>query len=102
MPGGMRANLDLTGGLIVSERVAAALAALLGKATAKRVVTRAAASAATGGGSLADALTATPELDGHQDVGALRALLDPEDYLGAAGPLVDRALTHYRQPRPRS
>ncbi|HEV7896223.1 MAG TPA: lyase family protein [Planosporangium sp.] len=96
----MRENLCLTRGLITAERVAAALTPLLGKATAKRVVTRAAAVAATGDRTLAEELVALPELAGRIEAGTLRDLLDPERYLGAAGPLVDRALAEYaKQPR---
>ncbi|WP_107483749.1 lyase family protein, partial [Streptomyces sp. SA15] len=53
-PGRMRANLELTGGLIVAERLAAVLAPVLGKAAAKDLVSRAAAETAATGRSLAE------------------------------------------------
>ncbi|MFD8567868.1 3-carboxy-cis,cis-muconate cycloisomerase [Streptomyces sp. NPDC059639] len=85
----MREHLGLTGGAIVSERVSAELAALVGRARAKELLAAAAASARERGGSLREALADEPELK-SVDVGAL---LDPARYVGAAGLLVDRALT---------
>ncbi|CAM5642194.1 3-carboxy-cis,cis-muconate cycloisomerase [Streptomyces purpurascens] len=75
-PEAMRAHLDLTGGLIVSERLSAELAPVLGRARAKELLTRLAAE----GRPLAEA----PEL--------ADADLDPTHYTGSAGALTDRAL----------
>ncbi|MGV9639649.1 3-carboxy-cis,cis-muconate cycloisomerase [Streptomyces sp. NPDC003514] len=75
-PDVMRAHLDLTGGAVVSERLSAELAAELGRARAKELLTRLAAE----GRPLAEA----PELAG--------ADLDPTHYTGSAGALTDRAL----------
>ncbi|MFF7968024.1 lyase family protein [Streptomyces sp. NPDC007903] len=88
----MRANVALTGGQIVSERVAAVLAPRLGKAEARRLLTEASRRAATKGASLVEVLSALPELAGVLDGPELEELLDPARYTGAAGPLVDRAL----------
>jgi 3-carboxy-cis,cis-muconate cycloisomerase len=77
----MRENLDATGGLVLAERVAGALAERLGRDEAQEVVTAAAGSGAFRD-ALADQLTAD-ELD---------AVLDPETYLGSAGVFVDRVL----------
>jgi 3-carboxy-cis,cis-muconate cycloisomerase len=87
----MRANLALTGGLICAERVAAELTPLLGKATAKALMGRVSAAAASGR-SVQDELLAAPELAGRVDAATLRGLFEPGDYLGAACALVDRAL----------
>jgi 3-carboxy-cis,cis-muconate cycloisomerase len=95
-PQRMRDNLGRTGGLIVAERVAAALTPILGKAGAKRVVTRASAAVAAGSRSFEEELAAAPELAGKVDSEGMRALLNPLHYLGAAGPLVDRALAGKR------
>jgi len=92
----MRANLDLTGGLIVAERVSAALTPVLGKAAAKRVTARSALAAATGERTFLAELAAAGELAGRVRPGSLDPLVDPERYLGAAGILVDRALASYR------
>ncbi|MFG2804362.1 3-carboxy-cis,cis-muconate cycloisomerase [Streptomyces massasporeus] len=75
-PEAMRAHLDLTHGLIVSERLSAELAPVLGRARAKELLTR----LASAGQPLAEA----PEL---ADVD-----LDPTHYTGSAGALTDRAL----------
>jgi len=95
-PERMRANLDLTGSLIVSERIAAVLTPMLGKATAKAVLSRASGEAAAAAHPLADVIASYPELTGRLPGRELDALLDPAHYTGAAGPLVDRALRHYR------
>ncbi|MEU9731001.1 adenylosuccinate lyase family protein [Streptomyces sp. NPDC048002] len=90
--GRMRANLDLTGGQIVSERVAAVLTPLLGKGPARALMTRASHEAADRGTSLARVLSADPEVTRHLSPDRLRSLLDPAHYLGAAPGLVDRAV----------
>ncbi|CCK32337.1 3-carboxy-cis,cis-muconate cycloisomerase [Streptomyces davaonensis JCM 4913] len=92
----MRANTRITGGLIVSERIAAVLAPALGKAAARDLLNEASARSARTGEPLADVL--------RQDSRASAVLADaqptcpadlfePEAYTGAAGPLTDRALS---------
>ena len=84
----MRVNLDATGGLVLSERVAAALAKRLGRGAAHELV-----AAAAEAPSFRAALLADPRagLDGEE----VDALLDPTTYLGSAGAYVDRALARY-------
>jgi 3-carboxy-cis,cis-muconate cycloisomerase len=90
----MAANLRLTRGAIVSERVNAALAPLLGKGQAKRILAEVTADAERDGADLADVLAvaldkagvASPDLPG---------LLDPAGYTGISGPLVDRVLARF-------
>ncbi|WP_086749107.1 3-carboxy-cis,cis-muconate cycloisomerase [Streptomyces scabiei] len=84
----MRRHLDLTHGLIVSERLAAELAPVLGRARAKELLTRAAGRVHTEGRSLGELLAEEPEL---QDLD-LADLTDPTHYTGSAGALTDRAL----------
>ncbi|PJN29132.1 3-carboxy-cis,cis-muconate cycloisomerase [Kitasatospora sp. CB02891] len=91
-PERMAANLALTGSQIVSERVSAVLAPLLGRAAARSLSSRAAATAAATGRELAEVLAELPELKDVFTPEALAALCRPEDYLGVAEPLVDRAL----------
>ncbi|MGW5697368.1 lyase family protein, partial [Streptomyces asiaticus] len=95
-PDRMRAHLGLTGGLIVSERLAAALTPVLGKGPAKELMARASAEAARGGRTLGEVLADAPELAGRFTSEELAALLDPANYPGAAGPLVDRAVQERR------
>lgn len=91
-PGRMRANLGATGGLIVSERLTAVLAARMGRIPARTAVNEGAARAAREGIPLHEALGQDPVLAGVVPPEELRALSDPAGYTGSAGPLVDRAL----------
>ncbi|MGC9667560.1 3-carboxy-cis,cis-muconate cycloisomerase [Planosporangium sp. 12N6] len=91
-PDRMRAHLDLTGGLIVSERLSAALTEVVGRANAKQIVARASRRAAADGVDLGAALADEPALAGLLDADRLRELTDPAAYLGAAAALTDRAL----------
>ncbi|MFF8484496.1 3-carboxy-cis,cis-muconate cycloisomerase [Streptomyces sp. CAI-85] len=91
-PERMRANLALTGGQLVTERLTAVLAPRIGKATARRCLTLASVLADREGRPLAEILTELPELKDAFGDGELAGLLDPDGYTGAAGLLVDRAL----------
>ncbi|MER5467175.1 3-carboxy-cis,cis-muconate cycloisomerase [Streptomyces sp. NPDC002685] len=87
----MREHLDLTHGLIVSERLAAELSPVLGRARAKELLTRAAGRAVTERRPLADILGEEPDLKDLPGVD-LADLIDPTCYTGSAGVLTDRAL----------
>jgi 3-carboxy-cis,cis-muconate cycloisomerase len=76
----MRANLELAGGLVMSERVSYVLAEQVGRRKAFERVAEAAAS----GRPLAEELDIDAEY------------LDPTSYLGSADEFVDRALAFYR------
>jgi 3-carboxy-cis,cis-muconate cycloisomerase len=84
-PDRMRANLELTGSQVVSERLVAALTPTLGKAAARRLLSEAVEEAARSGRPLVDVLAERTELPPGLNT-------DPADYTGAAGHLVDRAL----------
>jgi 3-carboxy-cis,cis-muconate cycloisomerase len=84
----MRANLDLTGGLLLAERVSTELAPELGRLAAHEAVQRAAAA----GGAFADALAEQPEIRGRIPEERLAELLDPAGYLGSTDVFIDRAL----------
>ncbi|MDT9694846.1 3-carboxy-cis,cis-muconate cycloisomerase [Streptomyces sp. P17] len=84
----MREHLDLTHGLIVSERLSAELAPVLGRARAKALLTELARRAHAEGRSLAELLAEELEL---QEFG-LDELADPVRYTGSAAALTDRAL----------
>jgi 3-carboxy-cis,cis-muconate cycloisomerase len=88
----MRQNAGLTGGQIVSERVAAALTPLVGRAAAKDLLSEASREAARSGEPLAAVLRASHRVREALPEERLTALLDPSGYTGAAGALVDRAL----------
>ena len=90
-PEAMTANLQLTRGAIVSERVNAVLAPLLGKASAKRLLAEVTAAAERGGADVAD-LLAIALAEAGVAVPDVPGLFDPSGYTGISGPLVDRAL----------
>jgi 3-carboxy-cis,cis-muconate cycloisomerase len=96
----MRTNLERSGGLILAERVAGALAPGLGRAKASWVVAAAAAAAIDSGQPLGDVLARDPAVAAHLDRGAIDRLLDMGDYLGSAGAFVDRALAARGTRRP--
>lgn len=91
-PDALAANLALSGGTIVSERLNVALAPSLGKAPAKALLARISRDAAAGADTFAELLKAAPELAGVLDPEQITALLDPAEYLGAAGELIDAVL----------
>lgn len=91
-PGRMRANVASTHGLIVSERLSAVLAPLLGKAAAKELLGEASRRAVREDRPLREVLDELPAITEVLTPAALDALLDPSAYTGAAGALVDRAL----------
>jgi 3-carboxy-cis,cis-muconate cycloisomerase len=92
----MRANLDLTHGLLMSESVAAALAESLGRPRAQELVEGAARRAAEERRELGDVLLELPEVTGAIDPARLERALAPEGYLGVTDALIDRALDAHR------
>ncbi|MGC0418310.1 3-carboxy-cis,cis-muconate cycloisomerase [Embleya sp. AB8] len=84
-PDRMRANLELTHGRIVSERLAAELAVGVGRDEARRMLGEASGTSARTGRHLRDLLGRLDE-----------AVFDPAAYLGSAPALLDRALAHHR------
>ena len=94
----MAANLRLTRGAIVSERVNAVLAPLLGKAKAKRLLAEVTGAAEREGADVADLLGPALE-EALEEAGVagpdVRGLFDPSGYTGMSGPLVDRALQRF-------
>lgn len=96
-PHRMRDNLDATGGLVVTERLGAALAALIGRGEAKAALSRASLRAVEEGIDLDDVLAEDPALAALLPKERLRDLTDPTRYTGSAAALVDRAL---RRPDP--
>jgi 3-carboxy-cis,cis-muconate cycloisomerase len=92
----LRQNLDLTGGLVMGERISFLLMDQLGRAEAQEVVREAAGA----DGSFREALLADSRTS--IEPAELDAALDPSTYLGSAAQLVDRALALYessRQPK---
>jgi len=94
----MRANIDLSGGLALSEVIMLELGRVIGRQDAHEVVYRIAMRVAEGGGSFRQALLDDDEVRGRLDAEQIDALLQPERYLGAAPACVDRVLATGAQP----
>ncbi len=78
----MRANLDLTGGMIYSQRVLLALvAAGLDRQRAYKIIQRHALDAWDGGATFRDRLLSDPFISETLDVSALERLFDPHEQL---------------------
>jgi 3-carboxy-cis,cis-muconate cycloisomerase len=88
----MRANLDLTKGLIMSEAVMMGLAPHLGRQYAHDLVYDICREVVATGRPLVDLLADNAEIAKHLDRAALARLCDPANYLGEAGAMVDRVL----------
>jgi 3-carboxy-cis,cis-muconate cycloisomerase len=91
-PKRMRANLDLTKGLIVSEAVMMGLGPALGRQRAHDLVYDICRAVIAGKGTFLDLLAEHPEIAPHMTRPQLAALLDPANYCGLAGEMVDRVL----------
>jgi len=91
--GRMRANLGLTGGLVYSEHVAAALGEQIGRQAAHELVAEAARRVSRGS-TFREALLEVS--DGRLTGDEVDGLLDPASLSDSSGAFVDRALARYR------
>jgi 3-carboxy-cis,cis-muconate cycloisomerase len=97
--GRMRANLDLTRGLIMAEAVQMALGAKIGRQVAHALLERASRRALAEGLHLKEALAAEPEVMSQLTPADLDRLLDPLGYTGVAAQLIDRVLASHHDRR---
>jgi adenylosuccinate lyase len=81
-PARMRANLDLSGGLIMAEAVMLELGAVIGRQHAHDVVYEAAQDAFTRGESFSDMLSSHRRVTAHMSRKQIRGVLDPTAYTG--------------------
>jgi adenylosuccinate lyase len=89
----MRANVDATGGRVMSESIMLALARQgLGRQRAHSLVRDIALQSERDGASFRDALLAHPEVQRCLSVGEVDAALNPERYLGTALEQIDAML----------
>ena len=88
----MRANLEITQGQISTEAVMMGLAPYLGRQRAHDLVYDINRQASVSGRSLLDLLAENEEIAASLDRAALAKLLDPAEYLGLSGEMVDRVL----------
>ena len=88
----MRANLEITRGLVFAEAVQTALAPAMGRDAAHSLVAGACRRAVAEGRHLRDILESDANVAHHLDAQALGRLFDPHAYLGSARAFVARAL----------
>jgi 3-carboxy-cis,cis-muconate cycloisomerase len=88
----MRANLEMTNGLVVSEAVMMGLGPHMGRERAHDVVYDICREAIRSQRPLLDLLCEHAEISKHLDRAALAKLCDPANYLGQSGVMVDRVL----------
>lgn len=88
----MRANLDLGGGLLMAEAVMMGIAPLIGRNQAHELVFAAAGRANDAGINLREAILDDVAIMQHLSEVQLDALLDPANYTGSAGAMVDAVL----------
>jgi 3-carboxy-cis,cis-muconate cycloisomerase len=88
----MRANIDMTGGLVMSEAVMMGLGNFIGREYAHDLVYDICRVAVKEKRPLLDLLCEHPEINKHLDRAALARLCDPSNYLGQSGVMVDRVL----------
>ncbi len=92
----MRKNLDLTGGLIVSEAVMMGLGPHLGRQRAHDLVYDICRTVIGTGRPFLDLLAEDKEISAAMSRAELAKLVDPANYLGLAGAMVDRVLAGRR------
>jgi 3-carboxy-cis,cis-muconate cycloisomerase len=88
----MRRNLDRTGGLIVSEAVMMRLGPAVGRQRAHDLVYDICRDVIATGRSFLDLLAEHPEVAAHLSRSELAQAVDPVNYLGLCGDMVDRVL----------
>lgn len=88
----MRDNLFITKGLLMSEAVMMGLGDKMGRNYAHDVVYDVCREVVKTGRPLIDLLEENEEIKKHADRKALEVMIDPANYLGVAGEMVDRVL----------
>ncbi len=92
----MRANIDITNGLVMSEAVMMGLGPYIGREYAHDLVYDLCRAALRDDRPLLDLLAEHPEISRHVDRAQLAAWCDPVNYLGQSGVMVDRVLQSLR------
>jgi 3-carboxy-cis,cis-muconate cycloisomerase len=96
----MRANLQITRGLVLAEAITMTLADRIGRSEAYSLVEKATRRATTDRIDLVDALTADAEVSKHITRAEIELRLAPESYLGASRVFVERALARWAESQP--
>lgn len=92
----MRANLEMTNGLVASEAVMMGLGSYIGREYAHDLVYNLCREAVRRNRPLLELLVETPEIAAHLGRAELAKLCDPANYLGQSGAMVDRVLDRRR------
>lgn len=90
-PARMRANLDLTGGLISSEAIMLTLGESIGRQAAHEVIYEAAQAVIRSGQSFQDALRADPRVTNHLSAHAIAHILDPGTHIGLSAAIAKKS-----------
>lgn len=96
-PARMRANLDLTGGLVMAESLMMALAPHLGRAEAYRIVQVLCNHVIASGGDLLQAAIADKQVSASLSPEEIERALDPMGYLGSTDAFIECAVAAYRR-----
>ena len=94
-PERMQHNLELTGGAVMAESVAARLAGAMGRDRAHELVATLVRRSTEQDAPLREVLLADPVVAEQLDAAAVDAALDPRTRLGLAGAAVDEAVRRY-------
>jgi 3-carboxy-cis,cis-muconate cycloisomerase len=89
----MRANMEMTNGLVASEAVMMGLGRYIGREYAHDLVYDLCREAVRQNRPLLELLAETPEITAHLSRAELAELCDPANYLGQSGTMVDRVLS---------
>ena len=95
----MRADVDITHGAILAERIALELSPSLGRSAAQQLVSNAGEEAGTKGLTLLEAVAARAEVHATLTPARLEALADPAGYLGSADVFISAALEAHARAR---
>ncbi len=93
----MRANLDITNGLIMAEAVTFALARTLGKQDAHRLIAQASKTAIAGKRHLKDVLAEDKRVASLLTLDDIEKLFDPLAYQGVTQDFIDRMLANLKK-----
>ncbi len=93
----MMRNIEMTGGLVMSEAVMMGLGPFIGREYAHDLVYDLCRESLAKKTPLLELLVAHPEIKSHVSRAQLERMLDPANYLGQSGVMVDRVLDQFKQ-----
>lgn len=96
-PDRMRANLELSGGVLMAESLTMALTPHIGRQEARHIVQALSLEALSTGHTLHEAAHNEAQISAILSADAINQALDPARYLGSTDALIDRALASYRK-----